>query len=72
MGISGQDKVLWQTNDLPLDGVVFLLEQFATWVNPVPEEEHPQQQRRWLKLGIDANLMCSTSRLLSLMVLSSM
>jgi 5'-3' exonuclease len=63
MGVSGQDNLSWQTGHLPLNIVVFLLEQIRSTVNPTnapPANElvpRLEQQRDRLKLGIDASLV---------------
>ena len=63
MAISGQDKCSWQTKHLPFEIVMFLLEQITSFVhsatNTREDNSHKQQQqqRQWLKVRINANLL---------------
>jgi len=60
MGITGQDKVSWQTEDLPFEIVHFLLEHIAARAHQHCDrhsDDQQQQRRRRLKGAIDANLV---------------
>ena len=64
MAISEQDKCsAWKTKQLPFKIVMFLLEQITSFVhsatNTREDKSHKQQQQQrwWLKVRIDANLL---------------